>query len=70
MDSPGGPVAKTHVPNARGLGLIPDQRNRSHVLQLRLCMIKFCILQQRLKVPHAVTKTPHSQINKHFLNGV
>ena len=31
---PGGPVAKT--PNAGGLGLIPGQGTRSHMLQLKI----------------------------------
>ena len=36
--------------NAGGLGLIPGQGTRSHMLQL--------------KILHAATKTQHSQINK------
>ena len=34
-DLAGGSVAKTHTPNAGGLGSISGQRGRSHVLQLR-----------------------------------
>ena len=49
-DFPGGPVPKTPHSNAGGLGSIPGQRTRSHVLQL--------------KIPHAITKTGYSQINK------
>ena len=42
---------RLHDPNAGGLGSIPGQGTRSHMLQL--------------KVPHAATKTQHSQINKY-----
>ena len=38
-----------HTPNAGGLGSIPGQRTRSHMLQL--------------KISHTATKTQHSQIN-------
>ena len=41
---------KLHTPNAGGPGLIPGQETTSHTLQL--------------KMPHATTKTQHSQINK------
>ena len=47
-DFPGGPVAKT--PNAGGLGLIPGQGTRSHILQL--------------KILHAATNSCCCQINK------
>ena len=40
------------IPNAGGSGWICDQGTKSH------------ILQPRLKILHAVTKTQHSQINK------
>ena len=33
------------APNTRGMGSIPDQGTRSHVLQLRVCM-------PQLKIPH------------------
>ena len=36
----------------RGLGLVPGQGTRSHMLQLRSHM-----LQGRSKIPHAATKT-------------
>ena len=39
---------KLHVPNARGLGLVPSQGTRSHVLQLKML--------------HATIKTWKSQI--------
>ena len=35
-DFPGGPVAKTPAPNAGGLGSIPVQGTKSHLLQLKL----------------------------------
>ena len=47
------------TPNAGGQGSIPGQGTRFHMLQLK----KACVLQQRLKIPHAVTKTWHNQIN-------
>ena len=34
----GGPVVKTLHSQCRGLGLIPSQGTRSHMLQLRVCM--------------------------------
>ena len=49
-DFRGGPVAKLHSPNAGGLGLIPGQGTRSHMLQLRVHM-------PQLKTPHATRKT-------------
>ena len=45
------------APNARGPGLIPGQGTRSHMPQLRVCMMQ-------LKILLAITKTWHSQINK------
>ena len=41
------------APNAGHPGLIPGQGTRSRMPQL--------------KIPHAATKTQHSQINKYFL---
>ena len=41
---------RLRAPNAGGLGLIPDQRTRSHM--------------QQLKIPCAAIKTQSSQINK------
>ena len=52
---------KLHAPNAGGPGSIPGQETRSDMLQ------------RRLKIPCAITKTWHSQMNKntgvgcHFL---
>ena len=43
--------------NAGGLGLIPGQGTRSHMVQLRICMLQ-------LKILHAATKTWCSQIGK------
>ena len=34
-DFPGGPGAKTWIPDTGGQGLIPGQGTRSHMLQLR-----------------------------------
>ena len=45
-----------YVPNAGSLGLIPGQGTRSHMLQLK-------IPPATRKIPHAATKTQHSQIN-------
>ena len=58
---PGGPVAKMPTPVARSPGSIPDQRIRSHMLQLR------SHASTRSKTPQARTETRHSQINKYFL---
>ena len=51
-DFPGGPVAKT--PRSKGLGSVPGQGTRSHVVQLGVCMLQ-------LKIPWATTET---QMNK------
>ena len=45
------------APNAGGLGSIPGQGTRSHMLQLR-------VFRRELKTQHATTETQHSQINK------
>ena len=47
------------TPSVGALGLIPGQRTRSHMLQLRVHM-------QQLKILHAATKTHRNQINKFF----
>ena len=47
------------APNAGSLGLIPGQGTRSHMPQL-----KVCLLQRRSKIPHVTTKTWCSQISK------
>ncbi|TEA37365.1 hypothetical protein DBR06_SOUSAS1910057, partial [Sousa chinensis] len=43
------------APNAGGLGSIPGQGTRSFMPQLRVHMLQ-------LNIPHAATKTRHSQI--------
>ncbi|TEA34995.1 hypothetical protein DBR06_SOUSAS9710069, partial [Sousa chinensis] len=40
---------RLHAPNAGGPGLISGQGTRSHMLQLRVCMLQ-------LKILHAATK--------------
>ena len=57
-DFSGGPVAK--ISNAKGQGSIPGQETRSHMLPTK----DPGMLQWRLKILHATTKTRHSQINK------
>ena len=49
------------APNAGGLGLIPGQGNRSHMLQLRACMP-----QGRWKILCAATKTKHVEKQRHY----
>ena len=58
-DFPGGPVTKTGgpVPNARVPGLIPVWE-----LDLTCCNEEFTCCN--LEMPHATTKTWHSQIHK------
>ena len=47
-----GQCLRLHTPNAAGLGSIPGQGTRSHLLQL--------------KIPHAPTRTQQSQIREFF----
>ena len=47
-------------PNAGGLGSVPGQETRSHILQLTVCML------QLQKIPHATAKTQHNEINKYL----
>ena len=56
-DIRGGPVGKTLCSSAGGLGLIPGQGIKSHMLKLRVHM-------QQLKILCVATKTQCSQINK------
>ena len=42
---------RLHAPNAGGLGSIPGGGTRSHMPQLRVCMLQ-------LKIPHAATEDP------------
>ena len=77
-DFPGGLVQwlRLRAPNAGDLGLIPGLGTRSHMLQLRVCMLQLKILHaatkltcckwvhmQQLKILHAATKTQYNQIN-------
>ena len=57
--SPGAPVAKTPLTYCRGPSSIPGQGTSSHMPQLRVHVLQ-------LKIPHAATKTQHSQINNCF----
>lgn len=41
---PGGPVIKPLPPNARGMGSIPGGGTRSHMQQLRVCMLQLKLL--------------------------
>ena len=50
---------RLHAPNAGGMGSIPGQGTRSHMLPLRVHM-------PQLKILHATTKTRYRQINKYF----
>ena len=56
-DFPGGPVAKTPPSKAGGLGSVPGLGTRSYMPQRR-------VHTPQLKIPHATTKTPSSQINE------
>ena len=47
---------RLHAPKAGHLGSIPGQGTRSHMMQL--------------KIPHAATKSWHSQTDKHFLKRI
>ena len=49
--------------NAGGLGSIPGQTTRSHMLKLRVCMPK-------RKIPYTAPKTWHNQINKQIISEV
>jgi len=49
-----------YASSAGGLGSIPDQGTRFHMLQIRVCM-------PQLKIPHAATKAWHNQINKKYV---
>ena len=49
------PVAKTHTPKAGGLGSILGQGTRSHITQLRVCMLHL------KKITHASSKIEDSK---------
>ena len=54
------------APNAGGLGSIPGQGTRSHMLQLRVHVpqLKKDPACPNWKIPHAATKIPHSGISR------
>ena len=53
------------APSAGGLSFIPCQGTRYHMLQLRVLMLpKKRILHGAKKIPHAVTRTQSSEINR------
>ena len=58
----GGPMTRLWAPSVGSPGSIPGQGTRSHILQLRVGM-----LQGRLKISLAATKTQCNQINKYSL---
>ena len=69
-------MAQTLNSQCRGKGFIPGQGPRSHMLQIRVCMLQLGVHMPQLKIPNArqrskiscaATKTQHSQINKYFL---
>ena len=49
------------TPNAGGSSMIPHQRTRSHMPQVRVHMLLLNIPQWRLKIPHVATKTQCSK---------
>ena len=64
---------RLHTRNAWGPVLIPGQRIRPYMLQPRVCILQLHstmpqlkILHATMKIPHAVSKTEHGQINIHF----
>ena len=54
---------RLHAANAGGLGSIPGQGTRSHMLQLRVHMPQLKIPHAAMKTKNPTTKTLHSQIN-------
>ena len=59
---PGGQGLRLYTPNAGGLGSIPGQGSRSHMLQLRVYMLRLKVLDAATKIL-SVTKTQCRQIN-------
>ena len=60
--------------NAWGPILVPGQRIRSYMLQLKVCILQLDstmpqlkILHAAMKIPQATNKTKHGQINIYFL---
>ncbi|TEA28468.1 hypothetical protein DBR06_SOUSAS2010093, partial [Sousa chinensis] len=46
---------RLRAPNVGGLGLIPGQGTRSHIPQLRACMLELKIPQAETKIAHVTT---------------
>ena len=59
---------RLHALNSEGLGSVPGQRTRSHMPQLRFCIVQLNMLcaQWRLKIPRATTKTWSNQIHMYI----
>ena len=64
QDFPGGPVIKTLSVQCRGLGSLPGQGTRSHVLKLKILHATTKLLYAAKKIPSVAAKAWHSQINK------
>ena len=64
------PAFESFAPKARDLGSIPGQGTRSHILQLRVCMLQLMILHAAVKIEDptycAVTEIWCGQISKCF----
>ena len=58
------------IPNAEELGSIPGQGTRSHMLELRTCVMQLKILHVTMKILCSVTKTQCSQIKKKKKNSM
>ena len=61
---------RLHTSNAGGLGLIPGQGTKSHMLQLRVCMPQQIFHMPQLKIPRAATKIPHKQKLTHHCKAI
>ena len=66
---------RLHTCNVWGPILIPGQRIRPYMLQLRVCILQLDSARPQLKIwhatmkiPHAINKTEHGQINIYFKN--
>ena len=56
--------------NAEGLGSIPGQGTRPHILQLKVFMSQLRVCIPQLKIPCATPKTWHSQKKKKNLKKI
>ena len=65
-DFPGSSVTKAPCSQCRGLGLIPGLETRSHMPQIRICLLKLRVQMPQLKITYATTTTQHSQIHKYL----